>query len=69
MPRLLKRNYTTEELIELSDQLFQATTAEREQCYTSAERDKNSIRLAFFRQIKSRLENDQIKLNQNTATQ
>lgn len=70
MPRVLKsRNYTTSELLEIADQLFVATEAERQQCYTSSEREKNSIRLAFFRQIKARLDKDLQKEQKNTATQ
>ena len=70
MPRLLKsRDYTTGELVEISEHLIEATTAERHFCYNSADREKNSIRLAFFKQIKKRLEKDNIEESKNTATQ
>lgn len=70
MIRLLKsRSYDTKELIEISESLLEATKEERNQCYSSSERDRNSIRQAFFRQVTARLKEDLKREEKNTATQ
>ena len=51
MPRLLKRDYNTGELLEIAYQLIKKTEEERKNCYDTASRNKNSIELAYHRQV------------------
>lgn len=70
MPRILKsRDYRTEELLEIAEQLLSRTAEERHNCYTSAEREKNSIEAAYHRQVKRLLEKKLLDQKENTATQ
>lgn len=51
MPRLLKRDYNTGELLEISEQLVDKVVEDRKSCYDTASRTKNSIELAYHRQM------------------
>ena len=50
MPRLLKRDYNTSELLEIAEQLLDKTIKDRHTCYDAPSRMKNSIELAYHRQ-------------------
>jgi hypothetical protein len=56
MPRLLKRDYDTKELLEISVQLVSRAVDNNKNCYTTVERTKNGIELAFYKQITKMLE-------------
>jgi len=50
MPRLLKRDYNTSELLEIAEQLLEKAIKDRHTCYDAPSRMKNSIELAYHRQ-------------------
>ncbi len=57
MPRLLKRDYNTGELLEIAEQLVGKLVEDRKSCYDTASRTKNSIELAYHRQTVKYLKN------------
>ena len=51
MPRLLKRDYNTSELLEIATQMVARLTEEYKVCYTTVEKTKNRIEIAYNRQL------------------
>ena len=64
MPRILKRDYTTSELIENLTQLVSKVVDESKLTYDTPSKTKVAIELATFRQMKRDYEN---KLRQENA--
>ncbi len=66
MPRLLKRDYNTGELLEIAEQLVEKVIEDRKSCYDTPGRTKNSIELAYHRQTVKYLKNKK-RQEENTA--
>lgn len=50
MPRLLKRDYNTSELLEVAEGLLKRVDDDYKQCYNNVSKQANRIEAAFFRQ-------------------
>ena len=51
MPSILKRDYNTGELLEISEELVQRAIEDRKDCFNTTSRTKNQIDINFHRQL------------------